>query len=108
MALLTVNVPTLAGVTEAPVAASAGGDTFPAGEHTFLRVSNTSGASRTVTIASPTPCNQGFSHPDPVIVITGTIARIGPFPAGRWGDTNGLVTATYSSQVGLLVEAVAS
>jgi len=108
MALLAVQADVPAGNVPAYTAATNGGDTMPAGDHNVLQVKNGSGGAITVTIAGNVPCNQGFTHNVAVSVAAGASEEIGPLPASRFGDVNGLVTITYSAVASLTVAAVSS
>jgi hypothetical protein len=106
MALLAVQASTAAGLVPTFVAASAGGDTLPAGDHIGLRVKNGSGGSITVTIAGSVPCSQGFTHSTAVTVAAGADTIIEPLPANRYGDSTGTVTVTYSAVTSVTVAAI--
>jgi hypothetical protein len=87
------------------VAATAGGDTCEASGDVELRVK--AGATpATVTVASPTMCNQGGNHPLVVVVAANSEVAIGPLPPQRFASTvTGLVGITYS-QVATITVAV--
>lgn len=88
------------------VAASAGGDTCEASGDVELRVkAGATGA--TVTVASPTPCNQGGTHNLSVVVAANAEVAIGPLPPQRFANpTTGLVNITYSQVTTITVAAV--
>lgn len=89
--------------TSGYTAAEAGGDKFPPGDNVWLIALNLSGSSITVTVDSPTPCNQGHFH-DEVVAVPALQGRMfGPFPANRFAGTDGLAAATYSSHTSLWV-----
>lgn len=96
MATLTVTPVSLTGTTLSIATAGASGDKFAPGDTVFFHVVNITGSSRTVTIDSPTNCNQGGSHDVVVVVDNGDAVDIGPFPAQRFAGTDGLVSVTYS------------
>lgn len=106
MANLGVQPATPAGTTPNYVAANAGGDSFPPGDDVIMIVkAGATGA--TVTVASPTPCNQGSTHPLVVTVAPNTERHIGPLSAGRYADpATGLVSVTYSQVSTITVAAV--
>ena len=88
------------------VAAAAGGDTCEASDSVELRVK--AGATAvTVTVASPTPCSQGGTHPLSVVVAANSEVAIGPFPPQRFANpVTGLVNITYSQVATITVAAV--
>lgn len=104
MAVLTRPVASLAGTVQALVAAAAGGDKFPPGDHTMLVVKNADATPKTVTIDSVTPSNYGTDADVVVVVAAGETRYIGPFPAQRFASpTDGLVSVTYSAVVSVTV-----
>lgn len=104
MAALSTQPATVAGTTPSFVAANAGGDTAEPGSDNVLHVKNASGGSITVTVASPTPCSQGSTHPLVVAVPAGQERIIGPLPAGRFAQpSSGRVDITYSAVTSLTV-----
>lgn len=100
MATLTKNTVTQAGFRDdnALVAVAGGGDAFPPGDRTFVRVNNGGGAPITVTFATPGSVG-GLGIADGGGSVTNAQSRLfGPFPAELYADpTTGLVTTTYSS-----------
>lgn len=121
MAILTVQRPTLTtpGATVTLVAASAGGDSFPntGVEHVEILNSHATLA-RTVTFDSPGTCTFGLpanaAH-DLAVVVPGVTSApanrvmVGPFPRGRFNDSNERVQITYSdSAADLTIAAKAS
>lgn len=95
MAALSLQVLVPGGSASALVAASGGGDTCAAGDGVFLEVNNGSGASVTVTLATPGTV-EGLAIADRAVVI----------PAGeRWkipvprlfAKADGQCDVTYSS-----------
>ena len=105
MALLTTQTPGASGVVESYTAASST-DTFVPDDRTFVRVTNTNAATRTVSIASAT---QAKTHGQNVAAMTsGTIAAttgfitLGPFPADLYADpSTGFATITPSATAGV-------
>lgn len=108
MAALAIQPTTTAGLSPAFSAASAGGDTMPAGDHNYLDVKNGSGASINVTIAGNVPCNQGFNHALVVAVPAAGEERIGPLKASIYGDSTGTCQITYSASASVTVAAVSA
>lgn len=84
-----------------PYTAQVGGDKFPASGATSCYWSNSSGAPITVTLATPGTV-RGLAIADlTVSVPAGGYAVQGPFPPDLFGDVDGLVSMTYSTNVGL-------
>ncbi|MEV0805733.1 hypothetical protein [Micromonospora sp. NPDC050200] len=84
-----------------PNAASSGGDKVTAGRDVWLFWENTSGAPITVTVATPGTV-RGLAIADlDIVVPAGGYAVRGPWPADVFGDAAGLVSLTYSTEVGL-------
>lgn len=111
MADLTVVTPTVAGVADSMVAAAVGGDAFVNDGKTLLRVTNGSGGSINVTIASQYSVNQalppGTANANQVVAVgAGATKYIGPFPRGSWNDANGKVQVSYSAVTSVTVGAV--
>ncbi len=119
MAILTVQRPVLStsGTTVGFTSATSIGDSFPNTGIEFVHVVNTASSPRTITFDSPGACTFGVSanaaH-DIAMVVPGTTGApnnrvmAGPFPRGRFNDTNGRVQITYDdpSGVTLAVQAV--
>lgn len=110
MAVLAVASPTLAGTTMTPVAANAGGDSFPNDGLTFLYIKNASGGALTVTFdalgpAAVSPEGAIAYNADVTVSVPAAGERlIGPFKDfGRWNDVNGRVVMTYSGVTTLTV-----
>jgi len=99
VATLTVNAITRAGVAEALVAATGGGDAMACGPANYLKVVNGGGSSITVTLvvpASTTTSGETISN-RVVTVPNGSNRLIGPIIAQLYQDpTTGLCTITYS------------
>lgn len=106
MAQLNVQSVNLSGQAIALAAADAAGDSFANDGKTTFRISNGSAAAITATIASPTPCNYGFTHDDAVSVNAGQELEIGPFSTARFNDSKGNVNVTYSAAASVTVAAV--
>lgn len=107
MAILTVQPAAHAGLTPSYAAAAAGGDQFQPGDDVMLHIKNGSGASITVTVASPQPCSQGVTHNLVVSVPAAGERMIGPLPAARFANpTTGLVNITYSAAASVTVAAI--
>lgn len=114
MAAITPVKPTIAGVANGSVAASAGGDTVtnPSG-NVLVRVTNGSGASINLTIAAganPTrPADGAFPAMtlgnQVVAVPAGATRIVGPIPPA-FNDGNGNVALTYSAVTSVTVEAL--
>lgn len=103
MALLATQVVDIDGQVITLANASAGGDTYNPGNGLFLRVKNADASAKTVTIASHVPCSQGVNHDVVVVVAAGTEQDIGPLPASRFADANGVGHITYSAVTAVTV-----
>lgn len=106
MAQLTVQKSVPAGLNPTYDAAAAGGDTFLNDGMTVLHVKNGGGSSINVTINSVTACDQGFDHDIVVAVPNGGERLIGPLPTGRFNDTGGLASVSYSAVTSVTVAAI--
>jgi hypothetical protein len=111
MAILTVQRPGIGGATLTLTAAASGGDSFRnTGVESFEITNAHASASRTVTFDSPGTCSFGLSanaaHDAVITVAAMTTKIIGPFPTGRFNDTNGRVQVTYSDSAADLSVAV--
>lgn len=107
MALLSAQQATPAGTTLTLAAASAGGDTFAASRQYALEVRNGSGASITVTVATPGNDSYGLARPDITKAVAATASALfGPFPADLADPATGLVTVTYSASASVTVALV--
>lgn len=91
------------GIVPSFVAAGAGGDKFPPGDRTILYVKNGGVGSITVTVDSVVPSNYGVDQDGGGAVANGAERMFGPFPAGRWAGTDGLVAVTYSGVTSVTV-----
>ncbi len=106
MAQLTLQTASPTGLAITYAAAAGGGDSFANDGKTYLHVKNGGGGSINVTINSVAACDQGFDHDIVVAVANGAEKVIGPFPTGRWNDTNSNVNVTYSGVTSVTVAAV--
>ena len=93
------------------VAAGAGGDTFPAGPNSFLRVKNGNAAPCTVTVTQPAgsgPLGTTIAPLAlaPVVAATTGDRLYGPFPLYPFADANGNVNVSYSVTATVTVLAV--
>jgi hypothetical protein len=105
MAVIPVQVVSIAGTAPNFVAASAGGDTVAAGDRTQLQVKNASGSPITVTITTPGTV-AGLAIADVVVSVPATtgIQYIGPLTAALFSDP---AQVTYSASTSVTVCAVA-
>jgi hypothetical protein len=105
MAVLAVQPISRPGLAPAYAAAGAAGDSFDGNDgRVFLHFKNTNAATRTVTVNSVIPCDQGSDHDIAVIVpaTTGDV-MIGPLDPVRFGASP---TFTYSANANLTVAAI--
>lgn len=98
MAALTTQSLTTPPITYA--AATSGGDTFAWAPGVFVHLKNVNAATRTVTVAGQTACNQGFLHNKVYTVPANDELFIEPLD-GALADGSGNVHLTYSAVVGL-------
>jgi hypothetical protein len=105
MAVLNVATAGASGSVPAFAAAAAGGDEFYNDGETYLEIDNASGGSINVTINSQKPCDQGFDHDIVNAVAAGAREVMGPFPTGRFNNSNGRVLVTYSAAASVTVRA---
>ncbi len=105
MAVLTVQSIGTAGLNPTYANASAGGDEFPNDGDIFLHI-KVGATATTITVASPTACDQGGTHPLTIGPLTSQERMVGPFPPKRFNATDGNVDVTYSQVVGVTVAAV--
>lgn len=94
---ITSQTISLAGLKVAHAAANASGSTVVNTGKTMLSVVNADSGPITVTVDSPTPCSQGATHDVAVSVSAGTTQLIGPFPIGRFNDSDGNIAVTFSA-----------
>lgn len=108
MANLTYRSASLTGTNPAPVAAGASGDVVPALATGFLQVSNGSGSSITVTLATPGKSRFGvLDEPDLTISVpAGATRLIGPLVDSLIDPTSGGVKFTYSDVTSVTVAAI--
>lgn len=85
-------------------ACTGGGDTFNAGNKTFLHVHNGDGSSHTVTVTETHLCDQGVEHDSVSTVAAGADVFIGPFPASKYGDGSGIASITYDAVTSMTIE----
>lgn len=106
MANLATQAVSPAGTVVVYAAAAAGGDTCEASGDIELRVK--AGATGvTITIASPTTCNQGGTHPVVVVLAANAEVAIGPLSPQRFASlSTGLVNITYTAVATISVAAV--
>jgi hypothetical protein len=72
-----------------------------------IRVKNTGGTQKTVHIASPKECNQGYTHPlDIVVPATNGEKSAGIYDVSRFNDTDNYVQITYTEGITGLTIAV--
>lgn len=107
MATLTVHTLTRSGDSKAYVAADVAGDLVPNDGKVFLHFKNTNAATRTATVNSVKPCDQGFDHNEAILVAATTGDEMcGPFDPARFNDANGMLSVTYDAVTNLTVAAV--
>lgn len=112
MALLTVQTISLGlsgstySGTNPTFVAAVGPDTFLNRDgRTYLEVINAGGSPITVTLNSLSNCGQGHDHNVVVTVPNGERRKIGQLDPGRFSDSSGLVTVTYSGITSVTVGA---
>ena len=114
MAALTPSVVARLGgadISAGMAAASAGGDSMPAGPNNYLHIKNGSGAAVTVTVTPPAGSGPLGTTIAPV-ALTPTVAATtgdmlyGPFPTSPFADANGNVNFTYSATATVTVKAL--
>lgn len=114
MAALTPSVVARLGgadISAGMAAASAGGDTMPAGPNNYLHIKNAGGAAITVTVTPPAgsgPLGTSISALPltPQVAATTGDMLYGPFPVTPFGDSNGNVNITYSAVTSVTVKAL--
>jgi hypothetical protein len=104
---LTVQSNSLEGLEPTYAAANADGNYFTNDGKTLLHVKNDDSSSHTVTVDSPTLCNQGETHDPAIAIPAGEERIIGPFPAGRF-NTSGNVHLTYDDVTSVTVAAISN
>lgn len=107
MATLTPQVINRAGITEALVAASGGGDAAPCSSDSYLKVVNGGGGSINVTLAIPTAISPfaNVTYTNIVVAVAnGSHKVIGPLtPAVFQDPVTSLCTITYSGVTSVTV-----
>jgi hypothetical protein len=98
-------------ISAAMASAGAGGDTFPAGPNSYLRVKNANAAACTVTVTPPASGGKYGTTVaplalSPVVALTTGDRIYGPFPAETFADANGNVNVTYSVTTSVTVQAL--
>src|SRR5579859_6723005 len=97
MALLTTQSVSRAVplITKTFAAASAGGDTFAAGDEVYLEVKNAGGSPVTCTVATPGTV-EGIAESGYVFTVAATtgLTEVGPFPVHLFGT---VASITYSA-----------
>lgn len=97
---------TSAGLEVTFESANADGNYFTNNGRKVLRVKNGGGADITITVDSPTECDQGFTHDVEVTVTASEERDIGPFKTTRFNDSNGRVNITYSGVTSVTVAVI--
>jgi hypothetical protein len=87
-------------------AANAEGNYFTNSGREIIHIKNGHSSPQTVTIDSPTECNQGATHDCAVEITEGEDRFIGPFPKGRFDDPNGRVNLSYSGVTALTIAVI--
>jgi hypothetical protein len=99
------DVPSRAGITPTVNTPALTGDTFPAGDQTFLRIiSAGTGATITVTPAAGSGPRGSTVAPYTFTQPATGVREIGPFPQNPYGNSSGLCAVSYSSITALTVE----
>lgn len=107
MAQKNLTVPALSGSAEAYTAANAGGDSYPLPKAILVKLKNSGGVGRTVTLVAQKACNHGVLHDAAVVVGAGATIDAQINDVDRFRDTNGRLQMTYDSEVGLSSQAYA-
>jgi hypothetical protein len=103
---LSLQTMSVTGLEATYASCNADGNYFTNNGHTFMHVINGSGGDITVTVDSPTECNQGSTHDVTVTVTAGEERMIGPFEQGRFNDDDGRVQVSYSTVTSLTAGAI--
>jgi hypothetical protein len=106
MAILTSQHVTQAGLAPSYATAAGGGDKFAPGNNVFVHVKNGGGSPVDVTFDSKTPSNYGTDENLVVSVPASGERMVGPFSAGRFAGTDGLVDVSYSGVTSVTVAVV--
>ncbi len=103
---ITVATISRAGYEPTLVAANVDGNFFDNDGMTFLFVDNADVSPVDVTIDSAADCDQGFDHNIVVTVPASEQRLVGPFPKGRFNDSNDQAQITYAAVTSLTIEAI--
>lgn len=107
MALIATQDVDLTGIDPTFSAAEALGDTVEnANERVVIRIQNTSGGARTVTINAQAECDHGFTHDVVVVTANGDDITVGPFDKERFNTASGLLSLTYDDHTGVGIAAL--
>ena len=106
MAQLTVQQSLNSGLEATFSSANSGGDYFVNDGKTFIEIVNGGGSDITLTVDSPTECNQGSTHDVTVTVTAGERRHVGPFDKSRFNDDDGMVQLTYSDVTSVTIAAI--
>jgi hypothetical protein len=92
-------------------AASAGGDSIPAGPGSYLHVKNANAAAAVVTVTPPAGSGPQGTTITPLALTPSVAATTGdmiygPFPVYPWADANGNVNFSYSVTASVTVKAL--
>jgi hypothetical protein len=107
MSQKSLTVPGLIGLPESFTAASAGGDSYPLPMPILLKVKNSGGVARAVTLVAQNQCSQGVLHSATIAIGIGATVDIEVVDINRFRDVNGKLQLTYDSEVGLSTQAYA-
>ncbi len=105
MAVLTQQSTVSVGLEATYDAADAAGDVVPFHADLVLHVINTNAAARTVTVLSSKACNQGFVHPQVVVIPAGQSRFIGPFES-RFIQSDNNIGWTYDAVTDVTIAAL--
>lgn len=86
-------------------AAAPGGDSFANDGATELLIMNTGPTARIVTATAVRKCSHGFLDHWQKTVDAGELMRFGPFRAGQFNSSTGVVSVTYDDATDLMVAA---
>lgn len=103
---LTVAQISRTGIEPALVAANVDGNFFDNDGMTFLNVNNADASPHTITVDSVVDCDQGVDHNVVVVVGASENHLIGPFPVGRFNDSNAQAQITYDAVTSVTIEPV--
>lgn len=106
MATLTVQEPTLAGITPSYASADVAGDTFVyAGGDVLVHIKNTNASQRIATIVTPGTI-EGVAIADPTVTIPATtgdkMIKLHQ-PGNLFVAATGLVSITYDAVTGVMI-----